>query len=100
MTATAKRTQYPLSMRLPETDIAVIDRAALAQGRSRTDFVREAAVRAAEAVLMEHTLLRMSEHGFADFMAAITAPATAVPEMVAVLSRPAPWDSREDADPS
>jgi uncharacterized protein (DUF1778 family) len=42
MTATAKRKDHPLSMRLPEGDIAIIDRAADLRGRSRTDFVREA----------------------------------------------------------
>jgi uncharacterized protein (DUF1778 family) len=35
----------------------------------------------------------MSEEGFAAFMAAISAPAEAAPEMVAALKRPAPWDS-------
>lgn len=40
------RKEHPLSMRLPEADIAIIDRAANLRGRSRTDFVREAAVRA------------------------------------------------------
>ncbi len=35
-------------MRLPEADIAMIDRAAGLRGRSRTDLVRDAAVRAAE----------------------------------------------------
>ena len=41
MTAKATRKDYPLSMRLPEADIAMIDRAASMRGRSRTDFVRE-----------------------------------------------------------
>ena len=53
----------PLSIRLPEVDIAIIDRAADLRGRSRTDFVREAAVRAAEEVLMEPTLIHMSPAG-------------------------------------
>lgn len=92
MTSTAKRKDYPLSMRLPEADIAVIDRAASLRGRSRTDFVREAAVRAAEEVLMENALVRMSEGGFAAFMSAITAPAQAVPEMVELFGRKPPWD--------
>ena len=48
MPRTAKRKEHPLSMRLPEADIAIIDRAASLRGRSRTDFVREAAVRAAQ----------------------------------------------------
>jgi uncharacterized protein (DUF1778 family) len=41
------RKDRPLSMRLPEFDIAIIDRAAKPRGRSRTDFMREASVRAA-----------------------------------------------------
>ena len=93
MTGTFTRKEYPLSMRLPEADIAVIDRAASVRGRSRTDFVREAAVRAAEEVLMENTLVRMGEEGFAAFMAAITAPARPVPEMVELLGRQPPWKS-------
>jgi len=90
MASTARRKEHPLSMRLPETDIAMIDRAADLRGRSRTDFVRDAAVRAAEEVIMESTLVRMSPQGFEAFMAAITAPAAAVPEMVDLLKRKAP----------
>lgn len=90
--ATRKK-QHPLSMRLPDADIAIIDRAAGMRGRSRTDFVREAAVRAAEDVLMESTLVRMSPSGFNAFMKALAEPATAVPEMVELLKRPAPWEA-------
>ena len=39
MPRSIKRKEHPLSMRLPETDIAIIDRAATLRGRSRTDFV-------------------------------------------------------------
>ena len=88
----AGRKDYPLSMRLLEADIAIIDRAASLRGRSRTDFVREAAVRAAEEVLMERTLIRMSPAGFAAFRAAIEAPAAPVEAMVELLRRPAPWE--------
>ena len=88
-----KRKEHPLSMRLPEADIAIIDRAASLRGRSRTDFVREAAVRAAEDVLMETTPVRMSSSGFKAFLNALSAPAASVPEMVEVLSRKAPWES-------
>ncbi|WP_374446411.1 DUF1778 domain-containing protein [Stella sp.] len=92
MPANAKRKEHPISMRLPEEDIAIIDRAADLRGRSRTDFVREAAVRAAEDVLMENRLIRMSSEGFADFLAALSEPATAVPEIVELAKRPAPWE--------
>ncbi len=80
-----------MSMRLPEADIAVIDRAAALRGRSRTDFVRDAAVQAAEETIMERTLVRMSPEGFGAFIDAISAPAKAAPELVAVLQRSSPW---------
>jgi uncharacterized protein (DUF1778 family) len=91
----AARKDHPLSMRLQEADIAVIDRAARLRGSSRTDFMRDAAVRAAEAVLMDDVLLRMTDDGFAAFTAAITAPAVAVPELVDLFSRKAPWDAEK-----
>jgi uncharacterized protein (DUF1778 family) len=93
MPRTTKKKDYPLSMRLPETDLAIIDRAAQLRGRSRTDFVREAAVRAAEAALMENIPIRMSPESFDAFMAALAAPAMPVSEMVELLQRKAPWES-------
>ena len=82
----------PLSMRLPDSDIAIIDRAAALRGRSRTDFVRDAAVRAAEEVLLERSVIRMGPEAFEAFKAAISAPPQAVPEMIERLRRTVPWD--------
>ena len=93
MPRAAERKEHPLSMRLPETDLAIIDRAATLRGRSRTDFVREAAVRAAEDVLMESMPIRMSPAGFDAFMAALSGPATPVPEMIELFLRAAPWET-------
>ncbi len=93
MAHAAGRKEHPISMRLPEADIAMIDRAAGLRGRSRTDFVRDAAVRAAEDVLMENRLIRMSPEGFDAFMAAVSGPTMPVPEMVEVARRAAPWET-------
>jgi uncharacterized protein (DUF1778 family) len=93
MTRAVGRKEHPLSMRLPESDIAIIDRAASLRGRSRTDFVRDAAVRAAEDVLMETAPIRMSAAGFKAFVAALSGPATPVAEMVDLFRRPAPWET-------
>lgn len=93
MAANAERKEYPISMRLPEADVAMIDRAATLRGRSRTDFVRVAAVRAAEEVVMEQSLIRMSPQGFAGFIEVLAAPAAPVPEMVELARRPAPWEA-------
>src|SRR3954469_19314476 len=86
MPRVAKRKEHPLSMRLPEADIAIIDRAASLRGRSRTDFVREAAVRAAEDVLMETAPIRMSPAGFKAFMEVLSQPGRPVPENGRTLS--------------
>jgi uncharacterized protein (DUF1778 family) len=88
-----QRKEHPLSIRLLDADIAIIDRAARLRGRSRTDFMRDAAVRAAEDVLMETTPIRMSAEGFDAFMAAVSGPAVPVPEMVELLRRVAPWEA-------
>jgi uncharacterized protein (DUF1778 family) len=92
MSRAIERKEYPLSMRLPEADIAIIDRAATRRGRSRTDFVREAAVRAAEDVLMELVPIRMEPAAFDVFLETLSGPAAPVPEMVELLRRPAPWE--------
>jgi uncharacterized protein (DUF1778 family) len=89
----SERRDLPISMRLPEADVALIDRAARLRGRSRTDFVREAAMRAAEDVLMADLPIRMSSDGFAAFVAVLAEPAVPVPEIVEVLRRPAPWET-------
>jgi len=93
MPRAAKRKEHPLSMRLPENDIAIIDRAASLRGRSRTDFVRDAAVRAAEDVLMETAPIRMSASGFKAFVAALSGAPTPVAQMVELFRRPAPWET-------
>lgn len=92
MPRAGKRKEHPLSMRLPEADIAIIDRAATLRGRSRTDFVREAAVRAAEDVLMETTPIRMSATGFKAFLDVLSRPAVMVPEIAELFARTAPWE--------
>lgn len=93
MVTVPDRKDHPISMRLPEADLAMIDRAALLRGRSRTDFVREAAVMAAESTLLDQRLVRMSQEGFADFVEVLARPAEPVPQFVEILRRPAPWEA-------
>ena len=92
MTAMTDRKVFPISMRLPESDVAIIDRAARLRGRSRTDFVRDAAVRAAEDVLMDSGLVRMSAESFEAFVSVLAVPVAPVPELVELVHRPAPWE--------
>ncbi len=95
MPPASERKQQPLSMRLAASDIHMIDRAARLRGRSRTDFIREAAVRAAEATILDQSPVRMSAEGFQAFVDALSAEPMPVLEIVDVLRRRAPWE-RED----
>ena len=90
MSRNVKRRKYPRSVRLPEADIAIIDRAAEMRGVSRTDFVRQAAMRAAEDVLLETAPIQMSPAGFKAFVAALSKPARPVPEIVKLFQGKAP----------
>jgi uncharacterized protein (DUF1778 family) len=85
-------------MRLADADGAIIDRAARIRGRSRAEFMRDAAVRMAEEVIIEDTANRMSAEGLAAFAAMLDNPAKPVPEMVALLKRPAPWETKAAAE--
>ncbi|WP_066114489.1 MULTISPECIES: DUF1778 domain-containing protein [Sphingomonadales] len=93
-----QRKDHRVSMRLADADIAIIDRAASRRGDSRAEFIRDAAVRAAEEVIMENTVIRMSPEGFAAFATMLDSPAKPVPEMVALLKRLAPWEAKAAAE--
>jgi uncharacterized protein (DUF1778 family) len=98
MTRAAIRKDHPLSMRLPEADIALIDRAAKLRGHSRTQFVRDSAVRAAEEAVMDSLSIRLSPADFEAFVAVLAKPAEHVPAIAELLRRPAPWDKTEPAE--
>lgn len=95
MSGNTQNRESPLSLRLAEADLSIIDRAAALQGRSRTQFMRDAAVRAAEEALMENALIRMSARDFAEFMAALDRPPEPCPKIVETLRRVAPWERQD-----
>ena len=90
--ANARVKDHPLSLRLPQADVALIDRAAKMKGSSRTEFMRDAAVREAEMLILDRTMITMSAEGFKALMDEIDSPAKPIPEMVELLKRKAPWE--------
>jgi uncharacterized protein (DUF1778 family) len=57
------------------TDIrTLIDRAAKAQGKSRSDFMIDAARRAAEDALLDQTLVRVDQKTYDTFLAILDKP--------------------------
>ena len=88
-----KRKVNSLSLRLTEADLAIIDRAAKRRSLSRAEFVRGAALRAAEGTLMETAPIRLHPAAFRAFLEVLSKPANAVPELIELHRREAPWES-------
>ena len=72
----------------------LIDQAAQRLGRSRSDFMLEAACRKAEDVLLEQTFFTLEPEAFARFQAMLDAPPEVNDRLRRLLSAKSPWDSK------
>lgn len=63
-----------VSLNVDEQTRALIDRAAQAQGRSRSDFMIEAARRAAEDAILDQTAIQMDRASYDEFVALLDRP--------------------------
>ena len=88
----AIKREAPINLRALPAQRALIDRASQLTGKSRTDFVLEAACREAENVLLDQRLFILDEAGFAAFEAALSAPVKDNPALRRLLTTPAPWE--------
>jgi uncharacterized protein (DUF1778 family) len=88
------RRDVPVSMRLREDDLALIDRGAASSGLSRTEFLRRAAIDEAQRAILDETVLRLSPDAFAQFVSVVEAPVSPIPDKLKErIARPAPWTS-------
>jgi uncharacterized protein (DUF1778 family) len=81
-----------LNVRIKPEDRSLIDRAAHLVGKSRTDFLLEAARRAAEDALLDQTLFKVSPKVYAQFVARLDAPPAPNARLRRTMTTPAPWD--------
>lgn len=81
-----------INLRARAAQRELIDRAAQATGRNRSDFMLEAAVEKAEAVLLDRTFFTFSPDAFEQFIALLEAPYTPNPGVSDLLGRDAPWE--------
>jgi uncharacterized protein (DUF1778 family) len=80
-----------ISMRIPPETRDLIDRAAKATGRTRTDFMLETARKAAEEALLDQRFFFFDTAEYAAFRQALDAPPRDLPELRKLLTAPAPW---------
>jgi uncharacterized protein (DUF1778 family) len=80
-----------LNLRIKREQRGLIDRAAKTAGKNRTDFVLEAACRAAEHALLDRTVFSVSPKAYAEFLARLDAPPEPNERLRRTMQSPAPW---------
>jgi uncharacterized protein (DUF1778 family) len=81
-----------LNLRIKADDLGLIDGAAKALGKNRTDFILEAARRAAEEALLDRTVFTVSPKAFAEFAARLDAAPKPNERLKQAMKTPAPWE--------
>lgn len=89
-TATPKR--ETLNIRIKPEERSLIDRAAKARGKNRTDFVLEAARMAAEETLLDQTIMTASPEAYAAFLARLDMPPQPNERLRKTMQASATWD--------
>ncbi|MFM9976536.1 MAG: DUF1778 domain-containing protein [Sphingomonadaceae bacterium] len=84
-------TMRPVNLRIRDDVRAIIDQAARAQGRSRSDFMIDAARRAAEDTLIDQTVMRVDRATYDAFVAALDAQPADNPRLAKAMQARAPW---------
>jgi uncharacterized protein (DUF1778 family) len=81
-----------LNLRIRPGDRSLIDRAAAGVGKTRTDFVLDAARRAAEEALLDRVLFNVDAKVYAEFLARLDAPPRPNSRLRRTMKTPAPWE--------
>ncbi|MGC4394865.1 DUF1778 domain-containing protein [Hydrogenophaga sp. T2] len=82
-----------INVRAPAEVRDLIDRAAQAQGKTRTDFMLEASVEAARRVLLDQVFFQADEAQMKAFQAVMEQPVEYNAAVRALLSRRTPWSA-------
>lgn len=81
-----------LNIRIKAEERGLIDRAAKARGKTRTDFILDAARLAAEEALLDQMLIVASREAYAEFLARLDQPPCPSERLRKTMQSRAPWD--------
>jgi uncharacterized protein (DUF1778 family) len=81
-----------LNIRIKPEERGLIDRAAKARGKTRTDFILDAARLAAEEALLDQMLVVTSREAYAEFLSRLDQPPQPNERLRKTMQTPAPWD--------
>ncbi|KFX00107.1 DUF1778 domain-containing protein [Pectobacterium carotovorum] len=89
----AKRVTLNLRIKPAEHDL--IDRAAKARGKNRTDFVLDAARSAAEEVLIDQRIIMADPDAYQEFFARLDQAPSLNSALCKTMQTPAPWEQEK-----
>lgn len=81
-----------LNLRIKAEERDLIDRAASLAGKTRTDFVLEAARRAAEEALLDRTVFSVKPNAYAAFLARLDEPPRPNERLRRAMLTAPPWE--------
>jgi uncharacterized protein (DUF1778 family) len=81
-----------INLRARAADRDLIDRAAQAQGKTRSEFMLEAARDRAQQILLDQTFFRLEAKTFKRFAQLLEAPPRSPRRLVELLQRKSPWE--------
>lgn len=88
-----ERKDTTINVRLPARTRDLIDSAASASGKTRTEFILESARRSAEEVLLDQSLFSLDAKQSAEFQAALDSSNPPNNKLRALLAAKAPWEA-------
>ena len=80
-----------INLRVNQRQKTLIDEAAQALGRNRSDFIVETAYREATTVLLDRRYFALDEDEFKRFTAMLDKPPKSNPRLIRLLKAKAPW---------
>jgi|TARA_B100002003_G_C13692315_1_gene348815 uncharacterized protein (DUF1778 family) len=83
----------PISLRIAPGQRTLIDRAADACGKNRTDFMVEAAYKEAESVLLDRRHFALDEQAYSEFESMLNAAPMDNERLKRMLNTKAPWET-------
>ena len=92
MSATIEVKRETLNIRIKPEERNLIDRAAKTRGKNRTDFILEAARRAAEDALLDQVIISVSPEAYSQFLARLDMPPKPNERLRKTMQTPAPWE--------
>ncbi|SOB76033.1 Uncharacterized conserved protein, DUF1778 family [Marinobacter sp. LV10R510-11A] len=82
-----------LNIRIKPEERSLIDRAAKARGKNRTEFVLEAARIAAEEAILDQAILSVTPEAYQAFLDQLDLPPKPNERLRKTMQAPAPWDT-------